>query len=90
LALAVAGAWGRPEAAAARARAAALGVDFLPLPPLIGGEDLAALGVGSGPSMGALLAAVREAQLVGHVDSPEAARALAGRLWCLSTGASPP
>jgi tRNA nucleotidyltransferase (CCA-adding enzyme) len=90
LALAVAGAWGAPGAAAVRSRAAALGVDFVPLPPLITGDDLAGLGVAAGPAMGGLLAAVRAAQHAGHVDSPEAARALAGRLWCQSNGASSP
>lgn len=63
---------GSPELAT---RAAYLGVARQPLPPLLGGRDLTALGIGAGPRMGSLLDALREAQLEGEVRSTEEARA---------------
>jgi hypothetical protein len=49
--------------------------------PLIGGRDLMAeLDVAPGPLIGRLLAAVREAQAGGEVETREEALALAGRL----------
>lgn len=50
-------------------------------PPLLNGHDLLAMGVKPGPEMGELLHEIRERQLEGELQSPEAARAwLAGRL----------
>ena len=51
-----------------------LGVLSGPLPALLFGRDLAALGLPPGPAMGALLAELREAQLLGQVSSVEDAR----------------
>jgi poly(A) polymerase len=45
--------------------------------PLIGGEDLIALGMPPGPPMGTLLAEIRERQLEGELQTPEAALTLA-------------
>lgn len=55
-------------------RADKLGVLAGPLPTLLLGRDLAALGLPPGPAMGAFLAALREAQLLGQVSSVEDAR----------------
>lgn len=52
-----------------------LGVSEGPLPALLGGKDLAALGVQPGPQMGELLAELRSAQLAGTVVTPADARA---------------
>lgn len=52
-------------------QAALLGVLNGPLPPLLLGRDLAALGVAPGPAMGTLLHALRDAQLAGQVSSVE-------------------
>ena len=46
-------------------------------PPLLTGEDLIALGLKPGPSMGALLAELREKQLQDELKTPEEARAWA-------------
>ena len=59
------------DAAALHEAAEALGVLHAPLLPLIGGRDLVAIGVAPGPALGQLLAEVREAQLAGHLSSPE-------------------
>ena len=64
-----------------RGRASLLGVSHERLPTLLSGRDLAAIGVPSGPKMGALMDKVREAQLAGDVDDRDGAIALAGRLW---------
>jgi poly(A) polymerase len=55
-------------------RAAALGVAGGPLPVLLTGRDLHALGVPAGPQMGAALSAVRRAQHDGVLDTAEQAR----------------
>ena len=65
--------------------AAMLGVVDAPLPALLTGRDLVALGVPAGPRVGSLLASVREAQLDGQVDDRDAAMALAGRLWSVGS-----
>jgi tRNA nucleotidyltransferase (CCA-adding enzyme) len=57
-----------------RARAADLGVARAPLPPLLSGKDLAALGVSAGPAMGRLLERIRDAQLDGVLASADDAR----------------
>ncbi len=62
-------------------RAAALGVLEQPLPPLLRGRDLLALGVPPGPTLGELLAQVRRARLAGEISNPSEASALAVRLW---------
>lgn len=54
--------------------AAELGVSRAPLPPLLLGKDLEALGVPPGPEMGQLLARVRELQLAGELTSADDAR----------------
>lgn len=61
----------RPDLAA---RAERLGVARSPLPPLLGGRHLTALGVEVGPEMGRVLADLRSAQLDGIVSSAEDAR----------------
>jgi hypothetical protein len=48
-----------------------------PLPPLVNGRDLLALGVRPGPQVGALLAQLRAAQADGAVTTREEALALA-------------
>ncbi len=58
-------------------RAASLGVAQGPLPTLLGGAELAAMGVQPGPTMGAILRAVRESQWAGQVSSPAQAQAFA-------------
>lgn len=61
-------------------RSAALGVQRGPLPPLLKGSDLVGLGVAPGPAMGALLSALREAQLDLAVSTPaEAVEWVRGR-----------
>ena len=55
-------------------RATALGVLDGPLPRLLAGRDLAALGVLPGPGMGQLLDALRAAQFDGQVSTVEQAR----------------
>jgi hypothetical protein len=72
---------GAPCAAAAVDRAAALGVAFGPLPPLLTGRDLGELGVPAGPAMGGLLRDLRQAQLDGEVRTPDQATALIKGLW---------
>jgi len=59
-------------------RAASLGVREGPLPQLVGGEDLKALGIQPGPALGKHLAAVREAQTAGRVSTQAEALALVG------------
>ncbi len=54
-------------------RAAALGVLRQPLPALVRGSDLLALGYTPGPAMGEVLAALREEQLAGRVTTSEQA-----------------
>ena len=49
-------------------RAAHLGVSTEPMPVLLKGKDLNALGVAPGPGMGAAMRAVREAQIEGSVS----------------------
>jgi hypothetical protein len=56
-----------------RADAAALGVLDGPLPPILAGRDLLALGVPPGPRVGALLAELRALQLDGVVTDTDAA-----------------
>lgn len=49
--------------------------------PLLTGQDILALGVPAGPQVGALLEAVREAQMIGEIGTRDAALALArGRM----------
>lgn len=62
-------------------QAAMLGVANAPLPALIQGRDLPALGIPRGRVYGAILLAVRTAQLEGEVCDRDGAMALAGRLW---------
>lgn len=62
------------------ARARALGVWEGPLPRLVGGADVAALGIPPGPRTGELLAAVRNAQHAGRVHTREAGLALLAEL----------
>jgi tRNA nucleotidyltransferase/poly(A) polymerase len=47
---------------------------------LLGGKDVMALGVKPGPRIGVILAAVREAQMVGEISTPEQALELAKKL----------
>ena len=56
-------------------RARALGVADGPLPALVAGKDLVALGVRPGPRMGALLDEVRRAQIAGTLQTSDEARA---------------
>ena len=75
-----------------RARGAAAGVEFverflaatpaveLDPPPLVTGDDLAALGMTPGPGFKRILAAVRDAQLEGRLPTRDAALALAQSL----------
>lgn len=72
---------GEPRFGDALDRAEALGLSLLPLPPLLYGRDLAALGVPAGRGMGELLSSLRAAQLEGQVSTPEEARGLLRRLW---------
>ena len=48
--------------------------------PLLGGQDVLALGVGPGPVVGAALEAVREAQMIGEITTREQALVLARRV----------
>ncbi len=48
--------------------------------PLLGGQDVLALGVAPGPAVGAALEAVREAQMIGAITTREQALALARRV----------
>lgn len=64
---------GRPEPLAALDRARLLGVEEQPLPRLVQGRDLRALGVEPGPALGALLDLVRRAQLEGRVGTTQEA-----------------
>lgn len=57
-----------------------LGVRDAPLPTLLSGAELTALGVPPGPAMGRLLAALRARQLDGAIATPEEARAELARL----------
>lgn len=57
-----------------------LGVRDAPLPPLLTGAELAALGVPPGPAMGRVLAALRARQLEGAIATPEEARSEVARL----------
>lgn len=57
-----------------------LGVRDGPLPVLLAGADLTALGVAPGPDMGRILAAVRTRQIEGAVTTREEARAEVSRL----------
>ncbi len=80
LALRAAAAWepaGRALVLLDRARW--LGVDHSPLPVLLQGRDLLALGVEPGPAMGALLQDLRAAQHAGRVHTPGDARTWAQR-----------
>ena len=62
------------------ARAERLGVRWGPLPVLVTGADAVTAGYVPGRAMGAALAAVREAQLEGHVTDAEGARAMLAEL----------
>ena len=62
-------------------RATELGVLHAPLAPLVYGRDLLDAGIPRGPTLGVLLAEVRERQLRGDVSDPDSAVALAQRLW---------
>lgn len=77
-----------PQLHEAWLRSHALGVAREKLPSLLRGADLRELGVVPGPGLGALLAAVRTAQLDGVVDDPLEAMALARRLWSSSLAPS--
>ncbi len=57
--------------------AESLGVLRAPLMPLLTGRDLLALGLPPGRQVGRILGEVRQAQLEGHLSSPEAALAWA-------------
>ena len=48
--------------------------------PLLGGQDVLALGVAPGPAVGAALEAVCEAQMIGEITTREEALALARRV----------
>jgi poly(A) polymerase len=48
--------------------------------PLIGGKEVMALGVRQGPRIGQILNAVREAQMIGEINTPTEALALARQL----------
>ncbi len=61
-------------------RAQRLGVAEGPLPTLLGGADLGALGVPSGPGMGQILKALRESQWAGQVSTHKQAQAFAS-IW---------
>lgn len=71
---------GRLDLEAALTRAAVLGVLTGPLPTLLTGEALVALGLRPGPAVGEVLREVRRAQLQGDVGTLEEARSLAVRL----------
>jgi tRNA nucleotidyltransferase (CCA-adding enzyme) len=62
------------------AAAERLGVRDGPLPALLSGTDLTALGVPPGPELGRLLAQVRGLQLDGAIATPAEARAAVARL----------
>jgi tRNA nucleotidyltransferase/poly(A) polymerase len=55
--------------------------------PLVDGKDVMALGVQQGPRIGQILSAVREAQMIGEINTRAEALALAQRLN--ASGASP-
>ena len=57
-----------------------LGVRDAPLPALLSGAELVALGVPAGPAMGRLLAALRARQLEGAITTPTEARSEVARL----------
>jgi tRNA nucleotidyltransferase (CCA-adding enzyme) len=64
-------------------RAALLGVATAPLPGLLQGRDLLALGVQPGPTVGLLLADLRTAQLAGTVETTDQAQTwVARRIGC--------
>lgn len=69
----------REDPAPSLLRAASLGVAQGPLPTLLGGAQLAAMGVQAGPMMGAILRAVRESQWAGQVSTPAQAQAFASQ-----------
>lgn len=58
-------------------RAQDLGVAEGPLPVLLGGAELGALGLQPGPAMGQILKALRESQWAGQVSTPQQAQAFA-------------
>ncbi len=62
------------DALARLARASLLGISTRPLPTLLEGRDLMALGVEPGPVVGRYLAAARAAQLAGLVETSDQAR----------------
>ncbi len=68
---------GSPALAAAAER---LGVSVSPLPPLLSGRDLGALGVPPGPAMGDWIRTLREAQLAGAVADAADARSYLRRM----------
>ncbi|MES2645003.1 MAG: hypothetical protein V4850_36290 [Myxococcota bacterium] len=68
------------ESPALLAAATRLGVRDAPLPALLSGAELAALGVPPGPDMGRLLAALRARQLDGAITTPAEARSELARL----------
>jgi poly(A) polymerase len=60
-----------------RQEEAALAAEPAVIPPLVRGDDLLALGLASGPALGALLAEVRERQLEGELKTRDEALAWA-------------
>ncbi len=69
-------------------RAHALGVAREPLPPLLQGADLRALGVPPGPQMGELLKEIRTMQLDGGIQTAHEAHSLVMRLWSSASAPS--
>lgn len=61
-------------------RARALGVADSPLPAVIGGRELSAIGLPPGPQMGQVLRLIRRRQLAGEVTTSDEAMELARRL----------
>ena len=64
---------GRPDAPQNLDRAVHLGISTEPLPVLVKGKDLIALGVEQGPRMGEAMRAVRQAQIDGQVSNRDGA-----------------
>tara|TARA_B100000530_G_scaffold327128_1_gene266586 strand:+ start:135 stop:755 length:621 start_codon:yes stop_codon:yes gene_type:complete len=64
---------GRSDALVNQDRAEHLGISTEPMPVLLKGKDLTALGVEQGPQMGDAMRAVRSAQIEGKVDDRDGA-----------------
>lgn len=77
---------GHSRARMLRQRAKQLGVLHAPLPRVLSGEDVMALGVPSGRVVGAVLRAVREAQYAGRVVDKRSALREAGRALSAHVG----